>query len=39
LQVQDFTASAIKLKVVIDGATHYVNKDAIQSIQSNAIYY
>jgi hypothetical protein len=39
LQVKELTASAIKLKVVIDGITHYINKEAIQSIESNAIYY
>jgi hypothetical protein len=45
LQVKDFTASTIKLKVVIDDSTHFVikdtaqNKNDIQSIQSFAIYY
>lgn len=39
LQVKDFTATAIELKVVIDGTTHYIAKDAIQGIQSSAIYY
>lgn len=39
LQVKELTAASIKLKIVIDNVTHYITKEAIQSIQSNAIYY
>jgi hypothetical protein len=39
LQVKELTATSIKLKVVIDNTTYYITKEAIQNIQSNAIYY
>jgi hypothetical protein len=39
LVVKAFTASTINLTVFIDGIAHKINKEAIQSIQSNAIYY
>ncbi len=39
LQVREFNATDIILKVVIDDTTYNINKAAIQSIQSNAIYY
>ena len=39
LQVKDMTATTIKLKVVIDNTSYYINKEAIKSIQSTAIYY
>jgi hypothetical protein len=39
LQVKELTAAVIELKLVIDNITHYITKEAIQGIQSNAIYY
>lgn len=39
LQVKEITATAIELKVVINNIAYDINKDAIQNIQSNAIYY
>ena len=39
LVVKAFTPSTIDLIAIIDGTAHSINKEAIQSIQSNIIYY
>jgi hypothetical protein len=39
LLVQTFSSDELELKLFIDGSTYEINKDAIKSVQSFAIYY